>query len=248
MKWTNLILIFSIVVSAFVITVKDVIGCCGGPMEGTSGITLRVEDINTLDDAGKVESALKSYSGVMDAHVYIEKKEAAVTLSSNSVPEEALIQCVEKAGFHAFLPTNLNLQICTINENSSPEGLGNSLSEIPGIMIRDVDFEHKQISVDIYIPWIKTAKRLIDVIEDNGYLLCLSKETLEFKLGNVSTVDAFDARAYVQLLFGVISADLNLDENLLTVVIYKELVTIDDVIRTMKERGFTDDVRLISMK
>ena len=115
-------------------------------------------------------------------------------------------------------------------------------------MIRNVDFEHKQISVDIYIPWIKTAKRLIDAIEDTGYLLCLSKETLEFKLGNVSTVDAFDARAYVQLLFGVISADLNLDENLLTVVIYKELVTIDDVIRTMKERGFTDDVRLISMK
>lgn len=248
MKKNGLILVLCIVASTLVFTVRNVLGCCGGPLEGTNGITLRVEGINTLDDAGKVESALKSYSGVMDVHVYREKKEAAVTLSSNSVPEEALIQCVEKAGFHAFLPTNLNLQIGTINENSSPEDLRKSLSEIPGIMIRNVDFEHKQISVDIYIPWIKTAKRLIDVIENNGYLLCLSKETLEFKLGNVSTVDAFDARAYVQLLFGVISVDLNLDENLLTVVIYKELVTIDDVIRTMKERGFTDDIRLMSMK
>ena len=219
---------------------KEVLACCGGPLEGTNGIILRVEGMKTPEDADKVESVLKQSPGVMEAHVYKEKRVVAVTLTSSSIPEESLIRSVEKAGFSAFLPTNLNLNICSVDSNISPENLKNLLNEVPGITTRSLDFEHKRISIDIYKPWIRTAKRLIDVIEDTGYLLCLSKETLEFKLGNVSTVDAFDVRAYVQSLFGVISADLDIDKGMLKVVIYKELACTEDIVRTIKERGFID--------
>lgn len=240
MKKNGLILLSCIVASTLVFTARNVLGCCGGPLEGTNGITFQVEGVKTIEDADKIESALKQSPGVMEVHVYREKNEVSVTLSSSSIPEESLIQCVERTGFSAFLPTNINLNICSIEDNSSTESLRKSLTDLPGIMVRNVDFEHKLISIDIYKPWVKTAKQMISVIEDNGCKLCLPKETLIFKTAGMNAVDAFNARAYLQLLFGVVSADLSPDEGSLKVVIYKEFASVDDIVRTVKERGFID--------
>lgn len=43
-----------------------------------------------------------------------------------------------------------------------------------------------------------------------------------------------------QLLFGVVSSDLDTDKGVLKVVIYKELADADEVVRTVKDRGFSD--------
>jgi hypothetical protein len=49
----------------------------------------------------------------------------------------------------------------------------------------------------------------------------------------MTIVDAFDVRAYTQLLFSVVSAYLDPDKGVLKVVVYKELADIDDVIRSI---------------
>ncbi|MFN3532365.1 MAG: cation transporter [Candidatus Brocadia sp.] len=218
---------------------KESLACCGGPLEGTNGIILRVEGLNTPEDANKITSAIKESPGVMEAHVYVKKGEVSVTISSSSISEESLIQGIKKAGFNCRLPTTFNLGI-SFFDTSSAENLKNALDELRGVMVRDIDFGRKLISIDIYKPWVKTAERLIKTIEGNGCRLNLTKETLLFKTGGITVVDAFDARAYTQLLFGVVSADLDTNEGILKIVIYKELADTDDVVRTIKDRGFSD--------
>jgi copper chaperone CopZ len=222
-----------------VVIAKEVRACCGGPHEGTNGIIFRVEGLNTLEDANKIASVLKQSPGVMDAHVYMEKSEVAVTVSSDSISEESLIQGIKKAGFNAWLPATFNLSI-SVFDTSSAGNLKKTLDELRGVMVRDIDFDRKLISIDIYKPWVKTAERLVKIIEDNGCRLYLTKETLLFKTGGMTIVDAFDARAYTRLLFGVVSTELDTNGGVLKVVIYKELADVNEIIRTIKNRGFSD--------
>ena len=49
---------------------KEVLACCGGPLEGTNGIILRVEGLNTLEDTNKIASVLKQAPGVPVAFTY----------------------------------------------------------------------------------------------------------------------------------------------------------------------------------
>ena len=97
---------------------KKCLACCGGPLEGTNGIILRVEGMKTPEDADKVESVLKTISRSNEFYVSKEKRVVAVTLTSSSLSEESLIRSVEKAGF-SFSADKSYLNICSVDSNIS---------------------------------------------------------------------------------------------------------------------------------
>lgn len=230
----GLILIISFIVGLFLSI--EAMACCGGPK--LDGITLKIEGNVVGEDVERLLSALGGMYAVKDVHFHQETKELAVSLFSEMVSEEELIARLKQAGFNASLPGALHLKV----KGRSPEGLEHvkpSLNHLPGMMVNEINAESGQITLSIYKPWVRDNKKILDVFKEVGLEVELPCETFVLQTSGMTEVDAFDVRAYLRLSFGVASAELELDTAKVWVTIYKGWISLEEVVNTIEERGFT---------
>lgn len=230
----GLILIISFIVGLFLSI--EAMACCGGPK--LDGITLKIEGALNEEDVERLQASLGGIYAVKDVHYHPETGLLTISLFSEMVTEEELISCLNREGFKASLPGTLYLRTKGLN----PEGLELvkvPLNNLPGVIVDEINAESGRISLSIYKPWVRDNKKILDVFKEVGLEVELPCETFVFQTSGMTEVDAFDVRAYLRLSFGVVSAELELDTARVWVTIYKDWLSLEDVISTIEERGFT---------
>lgn len=223
----------------------EVIACCGGPK--LDGITLKIEGNIVERDIKRLESALGGIYAVKDIRFHPETKELAISLFSEMVTEEELIARLKQAGFNASLPETLRLRL----KESSPKGLEavkSSLNNMLGLIVKECNVQSGQITLDIYKPWVRDHRKILKLFEDARLVIELPSKTFAFQTSGMTEVDAFDVRAYLRQLFGVVTAEIELDTDSVLVTIYKDWVGLDDVVNTIQGRGFTKVVGMEEVK
>lgn len=107
--------------------------------------TLPVEGMTCASCAGRVEKALRKVPGVVDAAVNLAVENVTVTLSA-AVPQQALMQAVEKAGYGVPQDTVM-LGISDMTCASCVTRVEKALRAVPGVLQAEVNLATEQARV-----------------------------------------------------------------------------------------------------
>ncbi len=145
----------------------------GTPAPGHHSEDLLIEGMTCASCVGRVERALKSVPGVSQASVNLATERASVQ-TDGSVPREALLQAVRKAGYAVSAPAAQELLIEGMTCASCVGRVERALKAVPGVQSASVNLATERASVQgsadraALLAAVSKAGYAASVVEDSG--------------------------------------------------------------------------------
>jgi len=145
----------------------------GTPAPGPHSEDLLIEGMTCASCVGRVERALKSVPGVSQASVNLATERASVQ-TDGSVPREALLQAVRKAGYAVSAPAAQELLIEGMTCASCVGRVERALKAVPGVQSASVNLATERASVQgsadraALLAAVSKAGYAASVVEDSG--------------------------------------------------------------------------------
>ncbi len=143
------------------------------PAPGHHSEDLLIEGMTCASCVGRVERALKSVPGVSQASVNLATERASVQ-TDGSVPREALLQAVRKAGYAVSAPAAQELLIEGMTCASCVGRVERALKAVPGVQSASVNLATERASVQgsadraALLAAVSKAGYAASVVEDSG--------------------------------------------------------------------------------
>ncbi|MFQ6083039.1 MAG: TonB-dependent receptor domain-containing protein [Candidatus Aminicenantia bacterium] len=116
-----------------------------------------------------------------------------------------------------------------------------TLKKVKGVISAEVSLKNNSAVVEIWKDLV-SVNQLIKAVEEAGYKVTLFKTPLQVIILNVEGIDCQFCANTVQITLkkikGVISAEVNLKEKKVVIEIWKDVVSIDQLIKTIEELGY----------
>ncbi len=145
----------------------------GTPAPGPHSEDLLIEGMTCASCVGRVERALKSVPGVSQASVNLATERASVQ-TDGSVPREALLQAVRKAGYAVSAPAAQELLIEGMTCASCVGRVERALKAVPGVQSASVNLATERASVQgsadraALLAAVSKAGYAASAVEDSG--------------------------------------------------------------------------------
>ncbi len=145
----------------------------GTPAPGLHSEDLLIEGMTCASCVGRVERALKAVPGVSQASVNLATERASVQ-TDGSVPREALLQAVRKAGYEITAPAAQELLIEGMTCASCVGRVERALKAVPGVQSASVNLATERASVQgsadraALLAAVSKAGYSASVVEDSG--------------------------------------------------------------------------------
>ncbi|WP_293712124.1 heavy metal translocating P-type ATPase [Stenotrophomonas sp. UBA7606] len=145
----------------------------GTPAPGHHSEDLLIEGMTCASCVGRVERALKAVPGVSQASVNLATERASVQ-TDGSVPREALLQAVRKAGYEITAPAAQELLIEGMTCASCVGRVERALKAVPGVQSASVNLATERASVQgsadraVLLAAVSKAGYSASVVEDSG--------------------------------------------------------------------------------
>ncbi|WP_313274689.1 heavy metal translocating P-type ATPase [Stenotrophomonas sp.] len=145
----------------------------GTPAPGHHSEDMLIEGMTCASCVGRVERALKAVPGVSQASVNLATERASVQ-TDGSVPREALLQAVRKAGYEITAPAAQELLIEGMTCASCVGRVERALKAVPGVQSASVNLATERASVQgsadraALLAAVSKAGYSASVVEDSG--------------------------------------------------------------------------------
>lgn len=143
----------------------------------------------------------------------------------------------------------LNVEGMASEQNA--EVLQATLMKIKGVISAEVSQQDNKAVVEIWKDLV-SASQLIKAVEETGYKASLLKTNLQMIVLNVEDMHcqfcANNIKITLKKIRGVNYADVNFNEKKVTIEILKDLVSLDQLIKSIEEMGFKADLHKTYMK
>ncbi len=131
-------------------------------------VNFPITGMTCVNCAANLERALKKVPGVQDAAVNFASEQASVTLDSQDVPVDSLVDGIEDAGF-GVAKANVTIPVTGMTCANCAMNIERALKKkVPGVLDASVNFAAEQANVS-YVPSLTGVDEMITAIEDAGY-------------------------------------------------------------------------------
>lgn len=169
-------------------------------------VKIRIEGMTCASCVASIESNVKKIPGVNQVSVNLMTETAEVHIDPTQVKPHDIINKIDEIGYTAEEIKDRDSNMILLNIQgmtcaSCVKTIENAVSKLTGIESVNVNLATEQASI-IYDPTSVQPRRIIEVIEEHGYVATLTTEEVdEERLARIEEIKKWKKRFWISLIF-----------------------------------------------